>query len=315
MGRQGRAVQGDRLHARARDPAGLHRRALRRRPRRAARRDGRHGRRPVGDQPARARRAGHRPLRPGRRVRLGPGLPHQRREGVRAQRGALRVPALGADRLRGLQGRPAGHGHRPPGQPRVPRARRVRQRGRAVPRHARRDRLAHDDDQRPRRARLGRGRDRGGGRDARPADADADPARRRLQARRRAARGRDGDRPRAHRHRAAAPARRRRPVRRVLRPGDREPAARRPRDDRQHVARVRLDLRDVPDRRRDAALPDVLGPHGRARRPRRGVREGPGHVARRRQRGGDVLRERWSSTSPRSCRRSPGPSARRTGSR
>ena len=30
------------------------------------------------------------------------------------------------------------------------------------------------------------------------------------------------------------------------------PAARRPRDDRQHVARVRLDLRDLPDRRRDA---------------------------------------------------------------
>ena len=36
-------------------------------------------------------------------------------------------------------------------------------------------------------------------------------------------------------------------------------AARRPRDDRQHVARVRLDLRDLPDRRRDAALPEFSG--------------------------------------------------------
>ena len=45
---------------------------------------------------------------------------------VRAQRGALRVPALGPGRVRGLQGRAAGHRHRAPGQPRVPRARGVR---------------------------------------------------------------------------------------------------------------------------------------------------------------------------------------------
>ena len=289
LGRQGRALQGDRVHARARDPPGLHRRPVRRRPRGAARRDGRHGRRPRGDQPARPGRARHRPLRAGRRVRLGAGLPDQRREGVRAQRRALRVPALGADGVRGLQGRAAGHGHRPPGQPRVPRARRVRERGRAVPGHARRDRLAHDDDQRPRRARLGRRRHRGGGRDARPADVDADPARRRLQAGRRAARGRDRDRPRAHRHRAAARARRRRAVRRVLRAGHRQPAARRPRDDRQHVAGVRLDVRDLPDRRRDAPLPRVLRPPGRAGRARRDVRPRAGPVARRGQRGADVL--------------------------
>ena len=73
--------------------------------------------------------------------------------------------------------------------------------------------------------------------------------------------------------------------------GDREPAARRPRDDRQHVARVRLDVRDLPDRRRDAALPGVLRPHGRARRARGGVRQGAGDVARRGQRGADVLRD------------------------
>ncbi len=49
-------------------------------------------------------------------------------------------------------------------------------------------------------------------------------------------------------------------VRRVLRRRPRGAAARRPRDDRQHVARVRLDLRDLPDRRRDAPLPALHRP-------------------------------------------------------
>ena len=53
-----------------------------------------------------------------------------------------------------------------------------------LPRHAGRHRLAHHDDQRPRRARLGRRRHRGRGGDARPAGLDADPAGGRLQARR-----------------------------------------------------------------------------------------------------------------------------------
>ena len=57
---------------------------------------------------------------------------------------------------------------------------------------------------------------------------------------------------------------RRRQVRRVLRPGRVGAAARRPRDDRQHVPGVRLDLRDLPDRRRDAALPRVHRPSARA---------------------------------------------------
>ena len=46
-------------------------------------------------------------------------------------------------------------------------------------------------------------------------------------------------------------------------PGVVAPAARRPRDDRQHEPGVRLDLRDLPDRRRDAALHGV---HRAARR-------------------------------------------------
>ena len=77
---------------------------------------------------------------------------------------------------------------------------------------------------------------------------------------RRAARGRHGDRPRAHRHADAARARRGGQVRRVLRAGRPEPAAGRPGHDRQHVAGVRLDLRDLPDRRGDPALPRVLRP-------------------------------------------------------
>ena len=70
-----------------------------------------------------------------------------------------------------------------------------------LPRHAGGHRLAHDDGQRPRRARLGRGRDRGRGGDAGPADVDADPAGAGFQAARRAARGRHRDRPRADGHR------------------------------------------------------------------------------------------------------------------
>ena len=99
-----------------------------RRPRRDARRDGRPRRRPGEDQPAGPGRAGDRPLGAGRRLRHARRVPHQRRARVRAQPGALRVPALGPDGVRGLRRRAAGHRHRAPGQPRVPRARRVRER-------------------------------------------------------------------------------------------------------------------------------------------------------------------------------------------
>ena len=80
------------------------------------------------DQPARARRARHRPLRAGRRLRHARRLHAQRRARVRAQPGALRLPALGPGRLRQLLRRAARHRHRAPGQPRVPRARRLRRR-------------------------------------------------------------------------------------------------------------------------------------------------------------------------------------------
>ena len=95
--------------------------------------------------------------------------------------------------------------------------------------------------------------------------------------------GLDRDRPRAHRRRAAAQARRGRQVRRVLRRGRRPRAAREPGDDRQHVARVRLDVHDLPGRRRDAALPPRDRPARRSRRARRDVREGAGALARPRR--------------------------------
>ena len=63
-----------------------------------------------------------------------------------------------------------------------------------------RNRLAHDDDQRPRRARLGRGRHRGGSGHAGPAGHDADPAGHRFPALRQAARRRHGHRPGADGH-------------------------------------------------------------------------------------------------------------------
>ena len=84
--------------------------------------------------------------------------------------------------------------------------------------------------------------------------------------------------------------RRRQQVRRVLRPRPRRPRARRPGDDRQHVAGVRLDLRDLPARPGDAPLPRVHGPPDRADRARRRLHEGAGPLPRRGLRGADLLR-------------------------
>ena len=175
-------------------------------------------------------------------------------------------------------------------------------------------RLAHHDDQRPGRARLGRRRHRGRGGHARPAGVDADPQGRRLQAHRRGGARHHRDRPGAHGHRDAAQARRGRQVRRVLRRRRRRRAAGQPRHDRQHEPGVRLDLRDLPDRRGDAALPALHRPARGAGRARRGVRQGAGPLARPVAASRSTPR-RSSSTWLPSCRRSPGRSARRTGCR
>ena len=123
--------------------------------------------------------------------------------------------------------------------------------GRAA-RHAGRHRLAHDDDQRPRRARLGRGRHRGRGRDARPAALHGDAAGGRL--------------PPVGQLREGATAtdlvltvtqmlRKKGVVEKFVEfygPGLVADEPRRPRDGRQHGARVRRHLRLLPGRRRDA---------------------------------------------------------------
>ena len=126
--------------------------------------------------------------------------------------------------------------------------RRDRRQDLRLSRHALRHRQPHHDGERHGRARLGRRRHRGRGGDARPADRHADPRRDRLPPHRQAAGRRDRDRPRADRHADAAQEGRGRQVRRVLRPGARPPAGRRPRDDRQHGARIRRDLRLLPGR-------------------------------------------------------------------
>ena len=57
-------------------------------------------------------------------------------------------------------------------------------------------------------------------------------------------------------------------------------AARRPRDAREHVARVRRDVRLLPGRRADARLPAADRPQPRADRARRGVLQGEPALAR-----------------------------------
>ncbi len=112
-------------------------------------------RRPGQDQPAGSGRAGHRPLGHRRLLRLADGADPQRRAGVRAQPGALPVPALGTVGVRRVQGRPPEHRHRAPGQPRGLGARGHGPQRAGVSRHVRGHRLAHDDGQRPGRARAG----------------------------------------------------------------------------------------------------------------------------------------------------------------
>ena len=129
------------------------------------------------DQSADPVRTGHRPLGAGRRLtaRADALRPNGKIEFERNMR-ALQLPALGPEGVPQLQGRAAEHRHRAPGEPRDTSARVVvdakrhrRRRTAGVPGHRGRHRLAHHDDQRPRRARLGRRRHRSRSRDARPA--------------------------------------------------------------------------------------------------------------------------------------------------
>ena len=302
----------DRLRPRPRAHAGLHRCARHRRPRRDARRHGSLRSRSGQDRPARARGADRRPLGDRRRIGSPGRVSSQRRAGVHPQPRALRAAAVGAGRVRQRSRHAARLGHLPPGQPRVPGSRGVRRRRRVrLPGHARRHRLPHADGQRAGRARLGGGRDRGGGGHARRAALAAAARGRRGPARRRAPGGVDRHRPRAHHRRAAAPPRRGRQVRRVLRAGRRRGATREPGDHRQHVSRVRLHLRHVPDRRGDPPLSPIHRPPARADRAGRGLRQGARALPRTGRVRPDLLRDRRARPRDGGAQhRRPGPPAR-----
>ncbi len=295
LGPAGGAGYRDPVPPGARADAGLHRRARRRRPGRDARRHDRARRRPGQDQPAAARGAGHRPLGAGGQLRHRPGLRSERGAGVLAQQGALRLSEVGPEGVRQLQGGAAGHRHRASGQRRVSGPRGVRPRGRrraaGLSGHPGRHRFPHHHDQRRRCAGLGRRRYRGRGVDARPTGVDADPEGSRREADRKAARGRHRHRSGADHRRDAAQARRGGQVRRVLRPGRQDPADGRPLHHRQHGPGIRRHLRPVPDRRRDAGLPAPDRPLRRAGRAGGGLRQGAGHVRRRRQLRGRLQRK------------------------
>ena len=152
--------EGNFVRARARAASGLHRRALRRRSRRDARRDDSAWRQSGSCQPAATRRAGDRSFRASRLLRPRRRISIERRARVRTKPRALFVPALGPGGVPQFPRRAARYRHRASSEHRVPRARRV-PRGRRRPRtclpgHARRNRLPHDHGERPRRARLGR---------------------------------------------------------------------------------------------------------------------------------------------------------------
>ena len=174
----------DLVHAGARDHAGLHRRALRRRPRRHARGDPEAGRRPGARQSAGAGRTGHRPLGAGRRLR------HRRRAGATTPGSSSSATASATRSCAGARRRsrtsrscrrtPASCTRSTSSTSAASCSRRSGGTRRPIPTR-RRHRLAHHDDQRPRRARLGRRRHRGRGRHARPAGHDADPAGHRVQ--------------------------------------------------------------------------------------------------------------------------------------
>jgi hypothetical protein len=176
---------------------------------------------------------------------------------------------------------PPGHRHRPPGQPRVPRQRRAQGQGRRLlPRHPGRHRQPHHDDQRHRRRGLGRGRHRGRGRHARPAGLFPH-ARRRRRAPDRASCARASPpptscspsprccaRPRSSASSSSSSA-----------PGT-PPRCRpaRPRDHRQHGARIRRDDGLLPGRRPSASTTSAHRPHRSRDRRLRGLLQGAGPV-------------------------------------
>ena len=268
VGRHEHGAEGDLVHAGARAAAGLHRRA--RVVDLAAMRDGIvAARRRSAARSTRCSRSSWSSITRCRSItsRERNAVRAERRARVLAQQGALRVPALGPDGVRQLPRRPARHRHRPPGEPRVPRARGLQRAGRRPSTLAYPDTLVGTDSHTTMVNGLGVVGWGVGGIEAEAAMLGQPismliPQVLGFRLTGPTARRRDGDRPRADDHRAAAQARRRRQVRRVLRARARAPDDCRSRDARQHVPGVRRDDRHLPDRRDDARLPA-------AHRPRR----------------------------------------------
>ena len=251
--------RGDRLHARARRHAGLHRRARRRRPRRDARRDGRPRRRPErrSTRSCPPSSSSTTPCRSTSSARRD-AFTHQRRARVRAQPRALRVPALGPGRVRQLRGRAARH--------RASSTRSTSSTSRASSSsttrsgHAYPDTLVGTDSHTTMINGLGVLGWGVGGIEAEAAMLGQPMSMLIPQV---VGFRLDGELPEG----ATATdlvltvtemLRKKGVVGKFVEffgPGVVAAAARRPRDDRQHEPGVRLDLRDLPDRRRDAALP------------------------------------------------------------
>ena len=210
---------------------------------------------------------------------------------------------------------PPGIGIVPPGEPRVPGARRAQDEGRHVlSRHAGRHRQPHHHDQRHRRGGLGRGRHRGRGRHAGPAGLLPHARRGRVSISRASCSGVHRDRSGADGHRDAAQGQGGRQVRRVLRRRHGLARGARPRHDRQHGAGVRRDHGLLPGRRQDRRVLPRHRPHRRGDRALRRLLQGAGHVRHARKRATSTTRRCSSSTSRPSIPRSPARSARRIAS-
>ena len=126
----GGAQRGDPVRRRPRRAAGLHRRAAAVRPGRHAHRGRQPEEEPEDDRAAGAGRPRRRPQRDDRRLRAQELARHQHEDRVPAQQRALQVHEVGHAGVRHLRRRAAGLRHRPPGQPRVPGARRAQAGGR-----------------------------------------------------------------------------------------------------------------------------------------------------------------------------------------
>ena len=125
VGPTGERSEGDPVRGGARGAAGFHRRAAAVRPGRDAHRGGAPEQESEDDRAAGAGGPRGRPQRDDRRLRPQELARHQHEDRVPAQQRALQVHEVGHAGVRHLRRRAAGLRHRPPGQPRVPGARRA----------------------------------------------------------------------------------------------------------------------------------------------------------------------------------------------